>query len=237
MTKPATDLISAPVWDVFVRCFHWSLVGLFTISVISGKLGGEWIVWHMRSGYAILALIVFRLIWGFVGGEYARYGSFLAGPVRGFKFAKGLLGKGHEQVHVVIGHNPVGGWMVVVLLLLLALQAGLGLFSNDEIATTGPLARYVSDATSITLMSRHRTIGDLLLILVGVHIAAVLFHVFVKKEGLIRAMFTGTKSLPPTLASEAHAARKASHPLGFVVLSVAIAAVVIAVNWSALFKP
>ena len=233
MTKPATDLISAPVWDAFVRCFHWSLVTLFVISATSGKVGGEWIVWHMRSGYAILALVVFRLIWGFVGGEYARYGSFLSGPTRALKFAKGLLGKTHEPV---IGHNPVGGWMVVVLLLLLAVQAGLGLFSNDEIATTGPLARYVSDATSITLMGRHRLIGDILLVLVGVHIAAVLFHVLVKKEGLIRAMFNGHKALPPELASEAHAAHKASLPLGFVVLSLAIAAVVIAVNWPALFK-
>ena len=198
MTKPATDMISAPVWDAFVRCFHWSLVSLFAISVASGKVGGEWIVWHMRSGYAILALVVFRLIWGFVGGEYARYTSFLTGPVRGIKFAKGLLGKAPQHV---IGHNPVGGWMVVVLLVLLATQAGLGLFSNDEIATTGPLARYVSDETSLTLMSRHRSIGDVLLILVGVHIAAVLFHVFVKKEGIVRAMLTGKKTLPPALAS------------------------------------
>ena len=233
MTKPATDMISAPVWDAFVRCFHWSLVSLFAISVASGKVGGEWIVWHMRSGYAILALVVFRLIWGFVGGEYARYTSFLTGPVRGIKFAKGLLGKAPQHV---IGHNPVGGWMVVVLLVLLATQAGLGLFSNDEIATTGPLARYVSDETSITLMNRHRSIGDVLLILVGVHIAAVLFHVFVKKEGIVRAMLTGKKSLPPALASEAIAARKASLPLGFIVLSIAIAAVATAVNWPALFK-
>ncbi len=233
MTKPATDLISAPVWDAFVRCFHWSLVTLFAISVASGKVGGEWIVWHMRSGYAILALVVFRLIWGFVGGEYARYTSFLTGPIRGFKFAKGLLGKTHEHV---IGHNPVGGWMVVVLLVLLATQGVLGLFTNDEIATTGPLARYVSDETSITLMSRHRLIGDGLLILVGVHIAAVLFHVFVKKEGIVRAMITGRKELPPDLAHEAQSARKASMPLGFVVLSIAIVAVVIAVNWPTLFK-
>ena len=126
--------------------------------------------------------------------------------------------------------------MVVVLLVLLATQAVLGLFSNDEIATTGPLARYVSDETSITLMSRHRNIGDLLLILVGVHVAAVLFHVFVKKDGILRAMFTGRKDLPPNLASEARAARKASYPLGFIALSIAIAAVVIAVNWPALFK-
>ena len=233
MTKPTTDLITAPVWDGFVRAFHWSLVLLFTLSVATGKVGGEWMVWHMRSGYAILALVTFRLIWGFVGGEYARYVSFLTGPIRALKFAKGLLGKTHEQV---IGHNPVGGWMVLILLILLATQAGLGLFSNDEIATTGPLARYVSDETSLTLMSRHRTLGNVLLVLVGLHIAAVLFHLFVKKENLIRAMFSGKKDLPPELAREAHAARKASLPLGFVLLSVAIAVVAVVVNWPALFK-
>lgn len=233
MTKPSTGLITAPVWDGFVRVFHWSLVLLFTFSVVTGKVGGEWIVWHMRSGYAILALVTFRLIWGFIGGEYARYVSFLTGPVRAMKFAKGLLGKTHEQV---IGHNPVGGWMVLILLILLATQAGLGLFSNDEIATTGPLARYVSDETSLTLMSRHRSIGNVLLVLVGLHVAAVLFHLFFKKENLIFAMFSGKKDLPPELAREAHAARKASLPLGFVLLSVAIAVVAVVVNWPALFK-
>lgn len=234
MTNPAERLISAPVWDGFVRVFHWSLALLFTISVASGKVGGEWIDWHMRSGYAILALVTFRLLWGFVGGEYARYVSFLSGPVRVVKFAKGLLGQAHEQV---IGHNPVGGWMIILLLLLLATQAVLGLFSNDEIATTGPLARYVSDATSITLMGRHRLIGDILLVLVGVHIAAVLFHLLVKKENLVRAMFSGKKELPPDLARQAQTARRASLPMGYVVLTLAIAAVVVAVNWAALFKP
>jgi len=233
MTKPATDLVSAPVWDAFVRSFHWALVLAFTVAVVTGKIGGEWIVWHMRAGYVILALVTFRILWGFVGGEYARYWSFLSGPGRAIGFAKSLLGKGQ---HHVIGHNPLGGWMVLVLLLLLAAQAGLGLFSNDEIATTGPLARYVSDETSITLMGRHRTIGNILLVLVGLHIAAVLFHVFVKKEGIVRAMFSGHKELPPHLADEAHRARKASLPVGFIVLSFAIAAVAIAVNWPALFK-
>jgi cytochrome b len=233
MTNPSTTLISAPVWDGFVRVFHWSLVLLFTVSAVSGKVGGEWMEWHMKSGYAILALVTFRLIWGFVGGEYARYTSFITGPIRALKYGVNLLGKNHQHV---IGHNPVGGWMVIVLLLLLATQAVLGLFSNDEIATTGPLARYVSDATSITLMGRHRLIGDILLGLVGVHIAAVLFHLLVKKENLIRAMFSGKKELPLALANEAKAARKASMPVGFVVISLAIAAAAIAVNWPALFK-
>ena len=233
MSKPATALISAPVWDGFVRVFHWSLAVLFAISVASGKVGGEWIDWHMKSGYAILALVTFRLIWGFVGGEYARFVSFLTGPIRALKFAKGLLGKTHQHV---IGHNPVGGWMVIVMLLLLATQAVLGLFSNDEIATTGPLARYVSDATSITLMGRHRLVGNVLLALVGIHIAAVLFHVFVKKEGLVRAMFSGKKNLPPELAAQANAARKTSISVGFMAATLAIAAVTIAVNWAALVK-
>jgi cytochrome b len=237
MTKPNTDLISAPVWDIFVRCFHWSLVALFSFSVISAKVGGAMITWHVYSGYAILSLVLFRLVWGLVGGEYARYGSFIAGPIRGVRFALSLLKKGSGHTQHVIGHNPIGGWMVIALLLLLALQATLGLISNDEIATTGPLARYVSDETSISAMSWHRRIGNLLLILVGVHIAAVLFHVFVKKEGLIRAMFNGNKSLPPELAREASAGRKASLPLGFIVLTIAIAAVTIAVNWPSIAKP
>jgi cytochrome b len=233
MTKPNTIMISAPVWDIFVRCFHWSLVSLFTFSIVSAKLGGNWIEWHVKSGYAILALVLFRIVWGFVGGEYARFGSFLSGPMRGIRFALGLLKK---QTQHVVGHNPVGGWMVLVLLLLLALQASLGLISNDEIATTGPLARYVSDDTSISAMTWHRRIGDGLLILVGIHVAAVLFHVFVKKEGLIRAMFSGKKELPESLAREANAARRASLPLGFVVLTIAIVAVTIAVNWSSIMK-
>lgn len=239
MTKPNTDLIAVPVWDVFVRCFHWSLVTLFAISVTTGKIGGEWITWHMKSGYTILALVLFRVMWGFVGGEYARYRSFLAGPTRGIRFALELLKKHSQHAQHsqnIIGHNPVGGWMVIVLLLLLATQAILGLFGNDEIATTGPLARYISGEASVRAMGWHNRIGNVLLGLVGVHIVAVLFHVLVKKEGLIRAMFSGSKALPPALASEAAAARKASYPVGFIVLMIAIAAVTIAVNWSSIVK-
>ena len=126
--------------------------------------------------------------------------------------------------------------MVLALLLLLATQAVLGLFSNDEIATTGLLARY-QRRSSIKLMSRHRLIGDLLLIMVGVHIAAVLFHLFVKKENLVRAMFSGRSGIAARARPRGRSlSRKASMPLGFILLSIAIAAVAIAVNWPALFK-
>jgi cytochrome b len=232
MTKPATDLISVPVWDGFVRVFHWSLVLLFTFSAISGKVGGAWIKWHMYSGYAILALVLFRIVWGFVGGEFARFASFVASPAAGIRYGLGLLKRGSQHV---ISHNPIGGWMVLVLLLALATQAALGLVCDDEIATTGPLARYVSTEVSLKAMSWHRLLGDVLLGLVAVHILAVIFHVYVKKEALVRAMFDGNKRLPPELAREASAARKASPVLGFVVLSIAAIAVAVAVNWSSWF--
>jgi cytochrome b len=233
LSERQIELVATPVWDAFVRLFHWSLVALFTFSVVSAKIGGAWITWHVYSGYAILSLVLFRLMWGFVGGEYARFASFLAGPLRGAKFAASLFKKG---THAVIGHNPVGGWMVIVLLLLLGTQAILGLFSNDEIATSGALARYVSDEASIRAMSWHRRIGDALLILVAIHVAAVLFHVLVKKEGLIRAMFSGKKHLPADLAREADAGRRGSTLLGFALLSLAIATVAVAVNWASIVK-
>jgi cytochrome b len=233
MTKPNSELISAPVWDVFVRAFHWSLVLLFAFSAITGKVGGGWIKWHMYSGYAILALVLFRIVWGFVGGEFARFTAFVASPIVAVRYGLGMLKKGAQHV---ISHNPLGGLMVVLLLLLLAAQAGFGLIGDDEIATTGPLARYVSNDLSIKAMSWHRQLGDILLILVAIHILAVLFHVLVKKEGLIRAMLNGKKNLPHDLAAQASAARPASNARGLIVLSIAIAVVAIAVNWSSLVK-
>ncbi len=232
MTKPASDLVSVPVWDAFVRCFHWSLVGLFALSAITGKLGGEWIKWHMYSGYAILVLVLFRIIWGFVGGEFARFRAFVVGPAAAIRYGMGLL---QRSAQPVISHNPIGGWMVLVLLALLGAQAALGLICDDEIATTGPLARYVSTELSLKAMSWHRLLGDVLLGLVAMHILAVVFHVVVKKEALVRAMVNGNKVLPPALAREASAARKASSSIGFVVLSIAIAAVAVAVNGSSWF--
>jgi cytochrome b len=233
MTKPNSNLISVPVWDVFVRVFHWSLVSLFIVSVATGKAGGSWIKWHMYSGYAILSLVIFRIVWGFVGGEYARFASFVASPLAAARYGASMLKRGAQHV---ISHNPLGGWMVVVLLLLLGLQAGLGLIGDDEIATTGPLSRYVALETAISAMSWHRRIGDVLLILVGIHIVAVLFHVFFKKEGLIRAMFSGRKELPEALAKEAQSARAASMGLGVSVFTVAVIVVAVAINWSSIVK-
>lgn len=185
------------VWDAPVRLFHWLLLAAFVLLVVSGKVGGNLMEYHVYAGYFVLTLVIFRVLWGFAGSTHARFSSFLAGPARGLDFARRLVRK---EPAPSAGHNPLGGWMVVVLLLALLVQAGTGLFSNDDIALEGPLYAFVSKELSDRLTSIHRLNSDLLLVLVGVHVAAVLFHWLVKKEDLISAMFTGTKRLPAQLA-------------------------------------
>jgi cytochrome b len=197
----------ARVWDLPVRLFHWSLALLVTFQFTSGYSGGNVMRWHMIGGYTILALVLFRLGWGFAGSTTARFSNFLAGPRTALAFGRRLL-SGGPAPHA--GHNPLGGWMVVFLLAALAVQAGSGLFSNDDIATEGPLAALVSKDRSDWLTVIHRWNQNVLLALIGLHVAAVLYHWRVKRENLISAMFTGVKQLPADLARETASARFAS---------------------------
>ena len=185
--------IQIKVWDLPVRLFHWALVLLFAFMFFSGKSGSDWMEWHMRSGYAILALLLFRILWGFAGSTHARFLSFLAGPSACIQCLKHLLAR---KPWPYAGHNPLGGWMVLVLLLLLLFQAGSGLFANDDLLSEGPLAALVSKATSDQLSTLHTWNFNLLLLLAGVHVVAVLYHAGFMKENLIGAMFTGIKRLP-----------------------------------------
>lgn len=179
------------VWDLPTRLFHWVLAALVVFSVVTGKVGGNAITYHMWSGYAILALVAFRLVWGFVGGRHARFASFVRGPAAVAAYAKGLA-TGRHIPH--LGHNPLGGWSVVAMLAALLLQAGTGLFVDDEIATQGPLNKYVSGATASLLTTIHRVNAKVILVLVGVHVAAVLFHLVAKRENLVRPMVHGRKA-------------------------------------------
>lgn len=215
------------VWDAPVRLFHWALVLLFAFMFFTGKMKGNWMDWHMPAGYAILALIVFRIVWGFVGSTYARFGSFLSGPARCIAYAKALVtgGPAHSA-----GHNPLGGWMVLILLVSLLVQVVTGMLGNDDISIEGPLAKFVSKALSDRMTTIHFWNFNLLLVLCGLHIAAVLFHWLVKKENLIGAMFTGVKRLPEDAAREVSAARFASSWLALVLLVVAAIAVYLVVK-------
>jgi cytochrome b len=214
------------VWDMPVRLFHWLLVLLFAFMFLSGKLKGDWMEWHMRSGYAILALVLFRILWGFAGSTYARFSNFLASPSACFAFARKLLAR--APAHSA-GHNPLGGWMVLVLLLALLFQVGTGLFANDDILIEGPLAPLVAKSVSDQLTSWHYWNVNLLLALVAAHVIAVLYHAFFMKENLIGAMFTGVKRMPADAAGSV-VARFTSPWLALVLLAVAALAVYLIVK-------
>jgi len=215
------------VWDAPVRLFHWLLVLLMAFQYFSAKMQGDWMTWHMRSGYAILALVLFRVLWGFAGSSTARFASFIAGPAACLQFAKRILARAPAPY---ASHNPLGGWMVVVLLLSLLVQAGTGLFANDDIATEGPLAQLVSKELSDRLSTLHYWNFNLLLALGGLHIGAVLYHWGVMKENLIGAMFTGVKLLPAEAAASGAAARFVNPWLALVLFAMAALAVYLIVQ-------
>ena len=191
--KKRTRRSSRPllIWDLPTRLFHWLLVALVTVSFASGKVGGNAMLTHEWCGAAILALLIFRLIWGFVGSAPSRFRTFLALPSTVFQYALTLL---RRDADPHLSHNPLGGWSVMAMLIALLIQAGTGLFANDDIATEGPLYKWVSKAISDRLTSIHLLNQDVILILVAVHVTAVLFHVIYKRENLITPMITGMKS-------------------------------------------
>jgi len=185
-----TNYERVKIWDVPVRLAHWSLVVLIAFSWWSGSEGGNMMTYHMWSGYCILTLVLFRLVWGFIGSSPARFSTFVRGP-RAVGRYLGTMRRRQASGHP--GHNPVGGWSVVLMLASIGVQAGTGLFANDDIMTEGPLYRWVSKATSDLLTSIHHFNFNVLLVLVGLHVAAVPFYLFYKSENLVGAMFTGMK--------------------------------------------
>lgn len=186
----ANAAIPVRVWDWPVRLFHWTLVILLVVQVMTANMGGA-MEWHMRSGYAVLTLVLFRIAWGFAGSRTARFASFVRGPRAVVAYARSLVWPPH---HAHLGHNPLGGWMVVLLLALLLLQASTGLFANDDIATDGPLAHFVTKDVSDTLSSFHRQSAWVIIGLAGVHVAAILYYFVALKENLVGPMITGVKT-------------------------------------------
>jgi cytochrome b len=179
------------VWDWPTRLFHWSLVLLITVNIYTGNVGGlREMDLHMLSGYAILALVLFRLVWGFIGSRHSQFSHFVRGPRAVIAYARSLASGVHRSF---VGHNPLGGWSVVAMLLSLLIQAVTGLFSRDDILTQGPLVKHVSKQTSNMLTGIHEFNATVLYVLIAVHLAAVFGYLLVKKENLIRPMLTGRR--------------------------------------------
>jgi len=172
----------APLWDLPTRIFHWSLVALLPAAWLSAETGNfevhEWI------GYTVIVLVAFRLLWGFFGSRHSRFGDFLVGPRRVVNYLRGRADGG-------AGHNPLGGWSVIVLLVLLATQAFSGLFNSEDALFQGPLYYAAETDFRDTMGVVHEVAFNLLLAVVGVHIAAVLWHQFRRGEKLIQAMWRG----------------------------------------------
>jgi cytochrome b len=216
-------------WDLPTRLFHWSFVVLVAAAWVSRKYGDAGLVWHTWNGYAILTLIVFRILWGFVGGSTARFASFVPEPVTALIYGKDFL---LRRPRYYLGHNPLGGAMVYALLLIIAAQAVIGLFSfddHDSIAG-GPLSGKLGEEWVAYLTSWHVKIFDYILILIGLHIFANLLYLVWKRENLVKAMITGRKPRHPY--EDMPEARYGSLGLAFVCLLLA-AAIVLGGIWLA----
>lgn len=187
--------IVVTVWDVPTRLFHWAIVLLVGFSWLSYRL--NWMDWHMRSGYAVLTLLVFRLLWGVLGSDTARFSRFLASPRAALRHLRDLPRREPDQE---VGHNPAGGWMVLGMLLLLTVQVSTGLCANDDVLTEGPFAEAVGKDTSDWLSHIHVLNFTLIEIAVCLHVLAIVTYAVVKRHNLVRPMITGRKRLPPTVA-------------------------------------
>lgn len=185
--------LSMRVWDTPVRLFHWLLTVLVLLSFITAQFG--WMGVHFLSGYTILSLLLFRVIWGVVGSDTARFSRFLVNPVTGLQHLREFARREPDNQ---IGHNAAGGWMVVVMLALLLLQTCTGLFSSgeDDPSVAGPLARWISSKTSDAVSAVHSINSNLILAAIGLHVAAILAYAAVKRQDLVRPMITGKKRLP-----------------------------------------
>jgi cytochrome b len=181
------DAPAALVWDWPLRAYHWLLVLVVAGSFATHYAGIEWFDWHRRLGYASCVLVSFRCIWGFAGTRYSRFRSFLRPPSAIVAY---LMGR---ESYPVAGHNPPGGVSVVVFLLLLLVQAGTGLFANDEIANAGPFYGWITQGTSNLLTRVHALNSNVLLAIIGLHLLAVAWYDLVRRRGLTRAFWSGRK--------------------------------------------
>lgn len=172
------------VWDLPTRIFHWLLAASVVGSFVTVKIGGDAMNWHARFGYAVLALLLFRWVWGFIGPVHARFASFVKGPAAIVEMLRGKPWQG-------VGHNPLGALSVLAMITVFGFQAALGLFATDDIMFEGPLAKHVSNDWVAFATRWHHRAQWLLIGLVVMHIGAIIVHRVVRHHDLVRPMITG----------------------------------------------
>jgi len=167
-------------------------------ALATALIGGNAMIWHMRCGLAVLALLAFRIVWGLVGGRWSRFTSFIYAPRTILRYLRGDIRPGD---HFEVGHNPLGSFSVFAVLGFLAVQVGTGLVANDDIALQGPLYAFVTGERSAQATSWHRDYGKWILIgLIVLHVSAIAFYLLRKHTNLVRPMITGDKPATSALA-------------------------------------
>ncbi|WP_426415409.1 cytochrome b/b6 domain-containing protein [Aestuariirhabdus sp. LZHN29] len=179
-----------PTWDLPTRIFHWTLVILIANAWVSWKWADIEMLWHMWNGYALLTLVLFRLLWGIWGSSTARFTHFVRGPSAVFRYLNILRGGTHPRY---LGHNPAGALSVIALLALVGLQGSFGLFASDDILVEGPLASLVSSDWQEQLGSWHHKGFYIILTVAGLHVGAVFAYLLLAKDNLVKPMITGHK--------------------------------------------
>ena len=182
------------IWDLPIRLFHWSLVALIATSWLSAEL--LWMRVHVWSGFTIMTLLLFRIIWGLIGSDTARFTWFLKSPVEALRHLAHLT---RREPDIEAGHNAAGGWMVLGMLGILSIQVGSGLGSNDDIMTEGPFATMVGKERSDWLTHVHHLNFKMIMVVVLLHVLAIIAYRVLKGHNLVLPMITGKKRLPGTM--------------------------------------
>jgi cytochrome b len=177
-----------PIWDIPTRLTHWLFVGCIAFSWWTAEQ--RLMDWHRYSGYTMLGLLLFRIYWGFAGSSTARFAAFLGGP----RALLDYFELPRERRAGIIGHTPLGGWSVLTLLLAMIVQVTLGLFATDiDGLESGPLSHLVSFDGGRAFAEAHELSFDILIVLAGVHVGAIAFHLFYDRNDLTRPMLSGRK--------------------------------------------
>ncbi|WBU53723.1 cytochrome b/b6 domain-containing protein [Paracoccus sp. SCSIO 75233] len=181
------------LWDPLLRMFHWLLAFFVIAGWLLGKFGPNQMTLHFWCGYVVAGLLIFRLVWGFIGPRHARFSHFLRGPTHVAGYARHMF---LREPSYWPGHNPLGALSVIAMLAALAAQVTTGLISDPEdYINVGPLASAVGSDIATEAVDWHEFGANLVLILVVLHVAIILFYRFWKREDLVTPMITGQKEV------------------------------------------
>lgn len=185
------ELFKIRVWDLPTRVFHWGAVALVIAAYATWRF--NWMDWHVRVGEVLLALVLFRILWGVWGSDTARFARFIASPRQAAHHLAHTLRREPDQQ---VGHNPAGGWMVVLLLVLLLAETLTGLYVNNDVSDEGPFTELVPAAVANAITALHAILWDALLAAIALHLMAILTYALAKRQNLVQPMITGGKMLP-----------------------------------------